>query len=233
MVALDYRGRGLSQHASDPLQYQPDTLLSDLSDAITALGLGRVAVVGTSLGGLVAMALAVARPTTVAALIINDIGPVLGDTGLSHIVDLSANPPVVETWAQATAFCRLAFPELPPTLTEADWERIALTTFQRREDGRLAVTYDPRCVRALVDTRDSDAGRDLWALYGATVALPQLVVRGEASRLLSAETLALMARRAPGAVQVTVPGYGHVPPLHQDPALAEVRRLLTHVDALP
>ena len=58
VIAPDFRGRGLSHYASDPASYRPDIELVDTIALLDFLKIDRVAVVGTSRGGIVGMLMA-------------------------------------------------------------------------------------------------------------------------------------------------------------------------------
>ena len=84
VLALDQRGHGESGWAAAD-QYGIDDMVQDLRAFVTALGLQRFTLLGLSMGGMVAMHYAGARPAELAALVIVDIGPELVATGAARI----------------------------------------------------------------------------------------------------------------------------------------------------
>lgn len=227
VVCPDYRGRGQSAHDPDWRNYRPEVYLSDLSQLLAACSLHQVVVCGTSLGGLLAMGLAVMAPTALAGAILNDVGPEIGGSGLDRILEYVGNDQPQDDWDAAVAHLKGLFKQLRFE-DEAKWRSFAEATFKPGADGRLHYNWDTAIGRALSQqTRDKP---DLWRLYGALRPLPVLAFRGALSDILTTETFERMAREKPDLIQVTVPGVGHVPVLEEAPALPEIRAFLATID---
>ncbi|NMM44191.1 alpha/beta hydrolase [Rhodospirillaceae bacterium KN72] len=209
VLALDYRGRGGSDRAKDPMTYTPQTYLDDIRACLTALNLHRVHLIGTSLGGFLAMAVAIAMPTAVAGAILNDSGPDLPAHGLGRIVDHIADRTVHADWDSAIAATKAALPDL--NLTEDDWRRAAEGNYRAAPDGRIHPDWDP----AIAIPLRKAGGLDLWGLFGALRDRPVLALRGELSKLLSDACFARMAERHPGLRRATIPNRGHAPTLDE------------------
>src|SRR5215217_3459085 len=75
VLAIDVRGRGRSDRAPDPMTYQPLTYAQDVLALLQQAGIERAVFLGTSMGGLITMALAAVRSKVIAGAIINDVGP--------------------------------------------------------------------------------------------------------------------------------------------------------------
>lgn len=210
VIAFDYRGRGLS--ARDPNWRNYDMLVEtgDVLAGLTALGVERAAFIGTSRGGLIIFALAAMRPALLAAVVLNDVGPVIEGAGLAQIRGYLKRAPKPRTMAEAVAVQKAALGAAFPALTEADWQRAA-GAFFREIDGRLVPDFDP----ALLDTlKGIDLSKPLptaWPQFLALRTVPVLAIRGENSSLLSAATLCAMAEQHPDIRTVTVAGQGHAP----------------------
>jgi 3-oxoadipate enol-lactonase len=80
VVRLDMRGHGLSACPAAP--YKMGTLVSDAEGAMEALGLKDAAVLGLSIGGMIAQGLAVKRLDLVRALILSNTGAKIGTPDL-------------------------------------------------------------------------------------------------------------------------------------------------------
>ena len=223
LVSLDYRGRGRSDYADDPAHYAPPAMVDDVRSVMVALGLHRVVAIGTSFGGLMAMALAVMAPACLKAVVLNDIGPDIPDTGGDFLIEVMGKERRPANWTDAAAEMRTILPDLSFT-TEEEWVAFAKTTYREEPDGGLRQDWDPAIVKPLAGAEAKDA--DLWALFTATTAVPVLLVRGGKSIVLSAETAVEMARRHPAIETVVLPEIGHAPTLDEPPAREALERFL-------
>ena len=212
VVAPDYRGRGLSSRDPDWRNYRPETYAGDVLDFLTVLGVERAVVLGTSMGGLLAMGLAALRPTLVAGVIINDIGPEVAGDGYSRILDYISTDRPQPDWPAAIAALRDMFPTLALP-TPAKWQRMAEATYRRGDDGLLHYDWDTALARTLA--ADSKNLPDLWAYYRGLGSRPALVLRGALSDVLTTATFERMAAEKPGLLRVEVAGAGHVPSLDE------------------
>ena len=215
VLAPDYRGRGLSTRDPDWRNYRPETYVSDVLDFLTVLGVERAVIVGTSMGGLLAMGLAALRPTLVAGVIINDIGPEVDRDGYRRILEYIETDRPQPDWPAAIVALREMFPTLALP-TPAKWQRMAEATYRRGDDGLLHYDWDPAVVRGLAS--DSGSLPDLWGYYRGLGDRPALVLRGTLSDVLSKATFDRMAAEKPDLVRVEVAGAGHVPSLDEPEA---------------
>lgn len=225
VVAFDFRGRGRSAWTG-PGTYTPFVEMHDTLALMDAIGLDRAAIVGTSRGGVVAMLLAVARPSAVAACLLNDIGPHVEPAGMLRIAGYVAHSPAPESWDHAVAIVRQINQPAFAGLDDADWQRFARQLY-RDTDGSPAADYDPR----LADTlKPVSAARgtvpDMWRQFLALRHVPLLVVRGANSDLLSPATVARMNELHPDMQTLTVRDRGHAPFLTEPGVARAIHRLL-------
>jgi pimeloyl-ACP methyl ester carboxylesterase len=212
VICPDYRGRGRSAYDPDWRNYDPMTYLGDIGNILISNDIPRVIVIGTSLGGLLAMGLAVMRPTSVAAVVINDIGPDVDPGGLARIIDFIGVDRPQPDWPSAVDFLRKSLPRL--AIRDAKWwERFARATYREGADGALHFDWDIALVETL--RRGKGAIRDLWPTFRALRDIPALAVRGAISDVLTAEGLRRMIAAKPDLVAVTVSGIGHTPTLDE------------------
>jgi pimeloyl-ACP methyl ester carboxylesterase len=222
VVALDYAGHGESARAPDAGRYRVEVALRDLLDAMAALHLHRVVLLGTSFGGILAMSLGVLRPGVLAAVAMNDVGPRLEPTGLDLVQNFIGRDPAFASIEDASAFLQRTLP--PIAADEACWRDFAEQTYARGEDGRYHPRWDVRVVEAM--RREDPGTTELWPLFRALDHVPLLLFWGQESALLTATTVQRMRRERPDMVVQGLPGIGHAPRLVEPLALAALDRFL-------
>ena len=228
LICVDLRGRGESAHAKDPMTYLPPTYLQDLEALIAELKLERFVLFGTSLGGLMTMLLAASGRDRIAGALLNDIGPEVETRGLDHIrsyVGRSQNWP---TWLHAARFLAEVQADRYPGWTLDQWLTFAKRVCRLTPAGRIVFDYDMRIAEPF-KLPGGDTGFDLWPAFRALIGIPSLVVHGEISDLLSAETVAKMLEENPDMESVTIPNVGHAPTLDEPEAQAAIDALLERV----
>ncbi|HKT42468.1 MAG TPA: alpha/beta hydrolase [Rhodanobacteraceae bacterium] len=226
VVVPDQRGRGRSQHDPNPANYVPLTYCGDMLGLIARLGLGRPVLLGTSMGGLMAMVMGSMAPRNYRGLVLNDVGPVVEPVGLARIAGYVGGASEVTDWASAAEYCRLTNGSAFPDYRDADWLRFAHRLFVEDAEGVPRLAYDPAIAAGLAGSDPSAVPVDLWPMWDALAPLPILAIRGENSDILGASTLAEMGRRHPGMRSVSVPGIGHAPMLDEPEAVAAIESFL-------
>jgi pimeloyl-ACP methyl ester carboxylesterase len=223
VLALDYRGRGRSAWSQDWRHYSYRADLSDIRHVLTALNLHRVIVIGTSYGGLLAMAMGVLMPAAIRGVVINDVSPDLNADGQARIMAFIKTDRPQPDWESARRFLQATLPHLP-LKTETDWQIFTRNTYREGADGLLHFDWDVRLARQLERHREEV---DLWGLFGSLRRVPVLAVRGALSDLVLPSALERMAAAHPGLVPVTVAGVGHAPALTEPECAAALDRFLS------
>ena len=231
VLAIDVRGRGRSDRAPDPMTYQPLNYAHDVLALMEQAGIARAVFLGTSMGGLITMALAAIRSKVIAAAIINDVGPEVAKEGLARIAAYSGQPVDTPTWAEAAAYVKqhnaIAFPHH----TDADWDTFARRVFRIGTEGSPELDYDPDIAVPIRAAGARALVPNLWPMFGRLAkARPVLLVRGQTSDLLSETIAAKMRKRAPKMDFVEVPGVGHAPMLDEPEAKAAIFPFLGEMD---
>lgn len=230
VVAFDYRGRGLSDYDPDWKKYDVGVEAADVLAGMVALDVAAGWFVGTSRGGLIVHVLAAMRPTVLKAVVLNDIGPVVEGEGLAHIRSYLERAPKPGSIEDAVAIQRAVHGAAFPALTDADWRRFVAAIY-REEDGVPVADFDPALLNGLRSFDLSKPLPQLWQQFEGLAAIPMLAIRGENSKLLSAETLSEMAKRHPACETVTVSGQGHAPLLETAGLPARIAAFLDRADA--
>lgn len=231
VLAVDVRGRGRSDRAPDPMTYQPVNYAHDILALLEQAGIARAVFLGTSMGGLITMALAALRSKVIAAAILNDVGPEVAKEGLARIAAYSGQPVETPTWADAAAYARRINEVAFPHYADADWDAFARRIFTTGPEGAPILDYDPDIAVPIRAAGPKALVPNLWPMFGRlTKARPVLLVRGETSDLLSREIAAKMQKRAPKMDVVEVPGVGHAPMLDEPEAKAAIFPFLGEVD---
>ncbi len=229
VVALDYRGRGLSDHDRNPDNYSVPVELDDVLAVLTAREVARAVFVGTSRGGLIVMALAAARPAAIAGAVLNDIGPVIEIEGLMRIKGYVGKLPQPRDYADGAQVMRRLFGGQFPRLGDADWLAAARRTW-REENGRLVVTYDPKLAHTLTALDPEHPLPTLWPQFDALAAVPLMVIRGANSDILSAATVEAMRARRRETTTLVVPDQGHAPLLAEADTIARIADFVARCD---
>ena len=230
VYTLDSRGRGNSEHDRDWKNYTLLVEVNDALDFITMKGLNGAAVIGTSRGGLLAMMIAVLRPSAVGAVVLNDIGPVVEREGLARIVAYVGRIPLPADWRSAAEIAHDMNQRQFTAVPDEQWGEIARAWFNE-QNGLPAPGYDPNLAKAL-SLMDGPIPH-LWPQFGALAQVPVLVIRGQNSDILSESTVAEMLARHPRLSTLTVPGQGHAPLLKDGPTIGAVAEFLAAADGEP
>ncbi len=222
MIRMDYRGRGGSDWSGAETYTVPQEA-KDALDLLDHLGLEKVAVIGTSRGGLIGMLLAMLAKPRLIGLLMNDVGPVIERAGLERIFDYVGRNPSKKTYDAAAE----AMPRVSPgfaNVPASRWREEVEKHYDETPDG-LRINYDPALRQSFLAAFEGPAV-DLWPLYDAIAPLPVAIIRGANSDLLSRETVAEMARRRPDLIQTEVPDRAHIPYLDEPESIAVVHQFL-------
>ncbi len=228
VICPEMRGRGDSAYAKDSASYVPSQYAQDLAALIEQAGLTRFVVIGTSLGGLLTMILALTQAERIAAAVLNDIGPEVEAAGLARIRDYVGQGRSFPTWMHAARALEETQAMAFPDFRISDWLAMAKRCMAVGGNGRIHLDYDMKIAEPF--SRSGGAtGADLWPSFEALSNRPVLLLRGETSDILSADTHRRMAARLPDAEAVTVPRVGHAPTLDEPESIAAIARLLARV----
>ena len=231
VITADQRGRGLSQWDSNPENYQPVTYVNDMFRLLDRLAIPRVVLIGTSMGGIMSLIMAATQPARVQAIVLNDIGPEVPNSGLRRLRDSLSTPARIDTWADAAAQAQrvngLAFPDYDA----GHWLAFARRTYAENASGQPVAAYDPNILKGLNEADLTAVPPNLWALWDTLGSLPTLAIRGELSDILSADIIASMAARHPNLITVNIPNRGHAPMLDEPAAISAMDTFLDRLQS--
>lgn len=224
IVCPDVVGRGASDRLASPQFYATPQYCADMATLVAALNVKEVDWVGTSMGGLIGMALAAQPGTPIRRLVINDVGPFIPKAALQRIGDYVGLSWRFDTLQAAEAHMRKAYAPFG-NLSDPEWAELTRNSV-RRDGDTFVPDYDPAIAVPFKTGPIADV--DLWALWDR-ITCPVLVLRGAQSDLLMPETLAEMQKRGPKHVDVIeFPDCGHAPALIDPAQVAAIRNWLLH-----
>ena len=226
IVAPDVRGHGESAWSPGGA-YQYRDQVSDLAGLVDRLGLTRFVLIGTSMGGIIAMAYAQTHAERLLGLVINDIGPDV-EGGSQRITQMvGARPEEFATLEDAMAYRR----EISPVTASrpiSDQRELALGVLRQRPDGRWVWKMDPAYIRQRVQ-HGAPPRPALWPVLRSLLC-PTMVVWGTESDVLSGAQAKRMVEALPRGELVTVPGVAHAPTLVEPVVLTALERFLGTVE---
>lgn len=228
VIAMDYRGRGRSGRHPDWRSYSIEREGLDIDAGLDALSLSRVAVIGTSRGGLHGMLLAWRAPDRVAGLVLNDIGPQIDRSGLKRISGEIGRHMRVDTWQEAAERLCTGLGSQFPRVDAQGWLRLARQLYVETDDG-IQLDYDARLANTLGSFDEDAELPDLRPVFDAIASLPMLAIRGAHSDILSAETFSQMKQRSPGLERHTLADEGHAPLLWDPETQGVIARFLSRL----
>ena len=223
VVCPDVVGRGRSNWLRIKDHYQLQQYAADMVTLIARLNVEEVHWVGTSMGGLIGMALAAQADTPITRLVLNDVGPVISAAAVKRIGEYVGQMPEFASFKDAEQYIRLVSAPFGK-LTDAQWKHLTEHVTRQKADGGFELVYDPGIAEPFRKAM-GDEDVSLWPLYDA-IRCPTQVVRGAESDLLSHETCLEMGARGPKAMIAEIPGVGHAPMFLDEAQVAVVREFL-------
>jgi pimeloyl-ACP methyl ester carboxylesterase len=245
VLCPDLRGRGRSDRDPKPANYRPGTYVRDTWTLLDGLDIRRVALIGTSLGGLMSMIMADQQPERLRGVVLNDVGPAVPPEAVARILQYVGRTPPAADWDMAAAEAQrnygLAFRGVPDDF----WSRYVRLSWAENAEGRPAPDMDPaigdalrnaqgavRVLRWLRRTgllkRVGGVPIDTWDAFGA-LSMPCLLLQGELSDVLTEDIVRRMQDVKPDLEVVRVSDRGHAPLLDEPIARAAIDDFLARL----
>ncbi len=225
VIVPEMRGRGMSDYAPDSDTYNPLTYVGDVDELLAEEGIERFISIGTSMGGLMTMLLAAAKPGRIVACVLNDIGPEVEADGVERISQYVGHGRSYPTWLHAARSLKEVHVAAFPDYDLDQWLEMAKRTLVVSQNGRISYDYDMAIAEPFSKPGNA-APPNLWLAFEALRDVPMVLVRGELSDLITAETVKQMKARNPAMQVVTVPRVGHAPTLDEPEARRAIDALL-------
>ena len=227
VIVAEQRGRGLSAYDPKPENYHPGIYVPDMLALLDHLGLERVAIIGTSMGGLMAMIMAAGWPDRVAGLVVNDIGPEVAVEGLLKIQSYIDRETNVSNWDEAVADVSGLFAAAFPRYGRPEWERVARQLYIEDGEGVPVLDFDPAIANNF-KTLEPQA-LSIWPVFDAVPPIPFGLVRGTLSNILTSAIMAEMLKRRPDIITAEIDNVGHAPTLDEASSRAVIDRVLASI----
>jgi pimeloyl-ACP methyl ester carboxylesterase len=229
VLSLDYRGRGRSDYDTNAANYDIRIEAQDTLDVLAAAGVHECVVIGTSRGGLIAMAISAMRPAPMRGVVLNDIGPVIEGQGLARIKAYVGKLPSPATLDEAVLVLKKVAGSQFTRLLDSEWRIFAERTY-KEANGRLVPDYDSALMKGLSAIDIEKPLPDIWPYFNGLANVPMLAIRGENSDMLSQKTLEAMAASRPDCATLVVVGEGHAPLLGDTPTMQRIAAFVTHCE---
>jgi len=245
VIAVDLRGRGVSDHDPKQRRYNPGQYVKDTWNLLDQLQLKQVTLIGTSLGGLMAMIMADQQPERLRGVVLNDIGPELPLPAVQRIMRYAGLTPPAQNWQDAARHAKAAYEIALPDMPMEFWQEYVKLSYREDASGKPVPDMDPGIGEALRKPsalvrgiqwmnkhgwikRVAGVYIDPWDSFRA-ITMPCLLIHGEISDVLTTEIIDKMLLVHPSMQVATVTNRGHAPLLNEPEALQAIERFLADV----
>lgn len=242
VLCLDLRGRGQSEHDPKWRHYHPGTYARDVWTLIDRLAIRKFIIIGTSLGGMIAMVMSSQQAERITGVVMNDIGPEIDPVGYTRILGYAGIKSDINNWQDAADRAKFISGRAVPDMPDDFWQEFAQKTYRENSEGIPELDMDPNIgeairkgvkpARMLAKIRKTEllkkfAGMfiDPWDSF-RTMSMPTLVLRGEISDILSDDILNRMTAVKPDLQRALIPNRGHAPMLDEPESLAAIDTFL-------
>jgi pimeloyl-ACP methyl ester carboxylesterase len=223
VICPDYPGRGRSEWLANSAFYTNAQYLQDTLQLIEVLEYEQLDWVGTSMGGLIGIELASLPGNPITRMVVNDVGACIPGEALTQISEYLRVHPVFTTLHQAEVYFRTVYAGFGP-LADEHYRHFVENGTRPTDSGEgYILNYDPAIIDQFTSTVFSDI--ELWHLWDR-VTIPMLIIRGQNSGLLLAETVEQMKHRHPGAESVEFANCAHAPSLMEQDQIDVICRWL-------
>ena len=228
VLCADLRGRGKSGYDPEWRNYHPGQYAADLWQLLDTLQVEEAVVIGTSLGGWMAMLLNHQRPGRIAGVVMNDIGPEADPDGIARVVSTAGRLDVVGSLAEAIEQAKSVYSIAFPDWREEQGQAYTEAKYRPLDDGRFDMNFDRNIGHA---AREGVSGLDIdpWTMFNGLAAVPTLLIHGVLSDILTAPIIDKMHEQKPDIQVVPVRNRGHAPLLDEQEAVDAITTFLESI----
>lgn len=227
VLTIDFRGRGFSDYDEHWENYHPGTYVADVWTLLDALDVDKVIVIGTSLGGLCAMAMSLQHPERIAGVVMNDVGPEINPAGLARVQEYTGRLGPVSSWEEAAQQAKEIYGDWLPGLDDDDFLALARRGYREDDIGVPRLDFDTNIGRAVREVGPQKG--DPWELFRALEAKPVTLLWGTMSDILTEDIVDKMKVAKPDLEVVPISNRGHVPLLDEPESIEAIDAFLEKV----
>lgn len=229
VISVDIAGRGSSEWLNHHKYYNFDTYFYDIIYIFKKLKFSKVHYVGSSMGGILGMALATYKPSLIKTLVMNDIGPEIPKRIVEKVRKYVPINPEFDHYHDAKEHVQKILKHFG-IREERDWEQVVQHSIKLDKDSKYRLNYDPKIVgsnegnsllnKMIKNTqifgnyfskKKRDVNMiDLWYLW-KNITCPILVLHGLSSDILLTSTVDKM--KANHKAEILEVESGHMPAL--------------------
>ena len=227
VICVDLRGRALSDYDKNWKNYHPTTYAKDVWTLLDKLSIEKVVIMGTSLGGLIAMLMSSQNNNRIAGVIINDIGPDINPKGLERIKKYAGLLPPVKSWQEAADQTKEVYGPWLKGIDDSQWIKLAKRAYKENNNKNPVLDMDVNISTAIKQVGPQKG--DPWQLFDSLKNTETLVLRGELSDILTENILTKMHNKNPNLISTIIPDRGHVPLLNEKISLSAIDEFLMRI----
>lgn len=229
VICVDIFGRGNSSWLQDKRQYNYKTYYNSIVEFIYEVintTNNKINIIGTSMGGIIAMYVAAYHPDLIDKIVLNDIGVYIDLNSLKRLSHHIKRYPKFSNKHEAENYLRIFLSPLD-IKKEEHWLHMINSSIRLESCGNYYLNYDPVLGQIFVESiQNMKDGMNLWHLWNH-IKHPVLILRGQKSDILTLNTVEQMVSKRNNVQFIEYPGVGHVPSLMTNQHILDIRKWLS------
>ncbi|WP_290701302.1 alpha/beta hydrolase [Amphritea sp.] len=221
VICPDMPGRGESDWLSPGVNYDIPRYMSDMATLLARLDVDQVDWIGTSMGGIIGTCLAALPNSPIRTLVLNDIGSFISKESLQRIAGYVGDHRF-GSLAELEQYMRSTYTAYR-NLNDTQWQHLVKYGHRVTGEGEFGLHYDPRLAEGTQEAQHQDI--DLEPLW-AQVKCPQMLIWGDQSDVLTADTVERMQTLRPDLDLYQIPGITHAPSLMEAEQIVAIQQWL-------